>query len=321
MQREVSGLQEQTAKPAVSVIMGVYNQWNETALREAVGSILNQTFADFEFIIWDDGSHPCVAKTIQSLSALDGRIQIAGRDENHGLAYSLNACIGMARGTYIARMDADDISLPQRLKRQFDFLESHTEYAWCGCNTGLFDQNGVWGVRKMPEKPVLRDYLKYSPYVHPTVMFRAKLFDANEGYLESGETLRCEDYEIFMRFMECGLQGYNLQEVLFCYREDQDSYQRRKFCFRLNEAKLRYRNFRKMGILFPAGWIYALRPIAGGLLPSGILARLKRNEGIRVKREESKGDSRLLQQTTEIYAVPQYTLSDVSAQNGFARMP
>lgn len=314
-------MQEHIPKPAISVIMGVYNQWNESILRQAVCSILNQTFTDFEFIIWDDGSHPSVARTIQSLSVLDQRIRIAGKDQNHGLAYSLNACISMARGKYIARMDADDISLPQRLKKQYEFLESHTEYAWCGCNTNLFDQNGIWGIRRMPEMPVWRDYLKFSPYVHPTVMFRAKLFDANEGYLESEETLRCEDYEIFMRLLECGLQGYNLQENLFCYREDKESYQRRKICFRINEAKLRYRNFKKMGILFPTGWLYVLRPIAGGILPSKIIAFLKRSEGIRVKREENKGENRLRQQTTEIYAVPPYTLKDTAAQKGLARMP
>ena len=268
-------MQEHTAKPTISVIMGVYNQWSEDILREAVSSILNQTFTDFEFIIWDDGSHPSVAKTIQSRSGLDKRIKIAGKDKNHGLAYSLNACIGMAQGKYIARMDADDRSFPQRLERQYEFLESHPEYAWCGCNTNLFDQNGIWGIRRMPQIPTLSDYLKFSPYVHPTVMFRAKLFDANEGYLESEETLRCEDYEIFMRFLECGLQGYNLQEVLFCYREDQESYQRRKFGFRVKEAKLRYRNFQKMGILFPIGWLYVLRPIGGGILPSKIISFLK----------------------------------------------
>ena len=314
-------MQKHTAKPAISVIMGVYNQWNEKILREAVDSILNQTFTDFEFIIWDDGSHSSVAKTIQSLSVLDKRIKIYGKDKNCGLAYSLNACIGMAQGKYIARMDADDISLPKRLEKQYEFLEFHEEYAWCGCNTNLFDKNGVWGIRKMPQIPVLSDYLKFSPYVHPTVMFRAKLFDANEGYLESEETLRCEDYEIFMRFLNCGLQGFNLQETLFCYREDKESYQRRKFCFRVNEAKLRYRNFQKMKILFPLGWLYVLRPIVGGILPSKIIAYLKRNEGIRVRREENKGESRLRQQTTEVSAVPQHTLSDAAAQKGFAGMP
>ena len=176
----------------VSVIMGVYNQWNREALQKAVKSILNQTLTDFEFIIYDDGSDPEAAGYIRELEKLDERIVLIGKEENHGLAFSLNMCIGAAKGKYIARMDADDIALPERLQEQ------HKEYAWCGCNTRLFDENGVWGERKMPELPSDKDYLPFSPFIHPTVMYRRKLFEKNEGYHVSPETLRCEDYEIFM---------------------------------------------------------------------------------------------------------------------------
>ena len=123
----------------VSVIMGVYNQWNREALQKAVKSILNQTLTDFEFIIYDDGSDPEVAGYIRELEKLDERIVLIGKEENHGLAFSLNMCIGAARGKYIARMDADDIALPERLQVQYDFMEQHKEYAWCGCNTRLFE--------------------------------------------------------------------------------------------------------------------------------------------------------------------------------------
>ena len=127
----------------VSVIMGVYNQWNREALQKAVKSILNQTLTDFEFIIYDDGSDPEVAGYIRELEKLDERIVLIGKEENHGLAFSLNMCIGAARGKYIARMDADDIALPERLQVQYDFMEQHKEYAWCGCNTRLFDERCV----------------------------------------------------------------------------------------------------------------------------------------------------------------------------------
>ena len=271
-------------QPMVSVIMGVYNQWNETVLREAVNSILNQTYKNLEFIIWDDGSHPEAAKLVQSLSALDQRILVAGREKNRGLAYSLNECIRMAKGKYIARMDADDISLPDRIAKQVSFMEKNKDYAWCGCNTLLFDEKGVWGVRKMPETPDEKDYLRSSQFVHPSVMFRAMVFDEHEGYLEAEETLRCEDYEIFMRLRQKGLRGYNLQEVLFSYRENNESYEKRRFHFRVNEAKLRYRNFKKMKMLLPFGWIYCIRPIVGGLLPASIISFLKRSEGARTKK-------------------------------------
>jgi glycosyltransferase involved in cell wall biosynthesis len=285
----------------ISVIMGVYNQWNKGILLDAVQSILDQTMREFEFIIWDDGSDPEAAGHIQELADMDERIVLAGKEENRGLAYSLNACIRLAKGKYIARMDADDISLPNRLERQYQFLESHPEYAWCGCNTQLFDADGVWGIRRMPERPEKSDYLKYSPYVHPTVMFRSLVFDSNEGYLESEDTLRCEDYEIFMRLRSAGLWGYNLQETLFCYREDKAAYKRRKMKYRIREAKLRYCNFKEMGILFPFGWLYVIRPIAGGFIPTPLMTFLKRTRCEQAQRR-SYGQTQ-----QEVSNLPEYT--------------
>lgn len=101
-------------------------------------------------------------------------------------------------------MDADDISDPNRLKVQYDFLEKNPQYSWCGCNARLLDENGIWGTREMPEAPAEKDYLKYSPYIHPTVMYRASLFEETDGYKVSEETLLCEDYEIFMRLRQMG---------------------------------------------------------------------------------------------------------------------
>lgn len=265
-------------EPLISVIMGVYNQWDRESLRQAVYSILEQTFTEWEFIIYDDGSLPEAAAYIRELKGLDPRIVLIGREENHGLAFSLNACIDRARGKYIARMDADDIADPERLQVQFNFMEHHPEYAWCGCNTRLFDENGIWGCRRMPEQPKYRDYLKYSPYVHPTVMYRREIFEQDGGYRAGEETLRCEDYEIFMRLRRHGLKGYNIQQFLFSYREDKESFRKRKMKYRINEAKLRYRNFKAMKILFPIGWLYVIRPVAAGLLPADAVAWMKRTE-------------------------------------------
>lgn len=265
-------------KTKVSVIMGVYNQWDEQILRDSVNSILNQSLRDLEFIIYDDGSDEKAAEYIKSLSSLDERIVLIGKEENHGLAFSLNECIGKARGKFIARMDADDISLPMRLEKQICFLEEHPEYMWCGCNANLFDEQGIWGERKMPETPTQGDYLKYSPYIHPSVVYRAEVFETMEGYKVSAETLRCEDYEIFMRFQQAGFKGYNIQENLFQYRENKESFQRRTIKSRFNEAKVRYRNFKAMGILSPKNWIFVIRPMAAGLVPYRLLMWLKRKE-------------------------------------------
>lgn len=260
----------------VSVIMGVYNQWDKKALHKAVRSILNQTLKELEFIIYDDGSAPEVSAWIRELETWDNRIVLIGRSENNGLAFSLNACIGKARGNYIARMDADDISLSKRLQVQFDFMEQNKQYAWCGCNAKLFDERGIFGERRMPEIPTPKDCLRYSPFIHPTVMYRRELFEQNEGYKEGKETLRCEDYEIFMRFLQRGYQGYNIQQTLFCYRENEMSYDKRTFQARFNEAKIRYKNFVKMELLFPFGWCYVLRPLVGAVVPKKVLLYIKR---------------------------------------------
>ncbi len=275
--------------PEISVIMGVYNQLNKEVLLAAVYSILNQSLTDFEFIIYDDGSCPEAAELLREVERLDKRIVLIGHAENHGLAFSLNECIHRARGKYIARMDADDISYPDRLQKQKDFLDRNREFSWVGCNIEVFDETGIWGRRQMPEQPRESDYLRYSPFAHPTVMYRAEIFDSDRNYAASKEMLRCEDYEIFMRFMKAGLKGANLQEYLFCYREDMDSYKKRTFQHRMNEARCRYRNFRSMGILFPKGWLYILRPVAACLVPDRLLAWFKRRESAIVYSYDNNG--------------------------------
>lgn len=110
----------------VSVIMGVYNQWNREALQKAVKSILNQTLTDFEFIIYDDGSDPEVAGYIRELEKLDERIVLIGKEENHGLAFSLNMCIGAAKGKYLpAWVQTISGTAGSRLQVQYDFMEQH----------------------------------------------------------------------------------------------------------------------------------------------------------------------------------------------------
>lgn len=267
-------LKENTT-PEISVIMGIYNQRYHGAIDRAVDSILAQSFSDFEFIIYDDGSDADISEKIRSLKKRDDRIVVIGSDENQGLAFSLNQCLGRARGRYIARMDADDISCPDRLMRERSFLEEHPLYDWCGCNARIYDEKGEWGHTVRPEIPAGNDYLKYSPYIHPSVMYRAQILQDIGGYDDGRETLRCEDYEIFLRLYQSGYRGYNIQEELLLYYIDRDGYHERDFKYRIYEAKVRYRNFRKMGILFPRGWLYCLRPIIGAFIPVGLIEKIK----------------------------------------------
>ncbi|HJA93977.1 MAG TPA: glycosyltransferase [Candidatus Eisenbergiella merdipullorum] len=262
--------------------MGVYNQHNKKELEAAVRSILNQTITGWELIICDDGSEGEAAENLKRYEKRDGRIRVIRHDTNRGLAATLNTCISQAKGKYIARMDADDISMPDRLERQYQFLEAHPEYAFVGCNAELIDDSGIWGMRKMPEKPEKKDFLPFSPFIHPSVMVRREVYLKTGGYYVSKETWRCEDYELFMRLYAQGYRGINMQEILFCYRENKESYERRKFRYRLDEAKIRHRNFKYLGMRGPAVWLYTIRPVAAGLLPVPVLMYLKRRQ---VKKE------------------------------------
>ncbi|MDE7351754.1 MAG: glycosyltransferase [Acetatifactor sp.] len=262
--------------PKISVIMGIYNQWNREYLDQAVMSVLRQSFWDFEFIIYNDGSDPEVCGYLEKYVQMDERVVLINSPENHGLAYSLNTCIDLARGKYLARMDDDDICDRDRLAVQYEYMEAHPEIAYAGCNAKLIDERGVWGRRVMPEFPLKQSFLRFSPFIHPTVMIRRSIFDTQEAYRFSKDTWRCEDYELFMRLLKLGYRGANIQQELFFYREDPNSYRKRKFRYRMDEMKLRYRNFSELGLLYPLGWLYVVRPLAAAIVPSGLIYGAKK---------------------------------------------
>lgn len=262
--------------PVISVIMGVYNQTKEEQLLQAVDSVLTQSFQDLEFLIFDDGSKEAGRKLLEQVAGRDSRIRLLGESRNHGLAYALNQCIKEASGKYLARMDADDICLPERLTRQYAYLESHPETAFVGSGAKLIDDAGIWGERRMKEEPQAEDYIRYSPFIHPTVMFRTDVLRREGGYLVSEETRRCEDYELFLRLYLKGCRGYNLPEELLCYREDRAAYRRRTFRDRICEMKLRRRYFPRLPVSGPRRIAGMLRPVFAGLVPGSVIRAVRR---------------------------------------------
>lgn len=259
----------------ISIIMGVYNPKSKKQITDAVMSIVNQSYDNWELILCDDGSDEKYKETIEEVSKLDNRIRLIKNSINRGLGYSLNKCLEVAEGDYIARMDADDISEEKRLEIEHVFLENHPEYDWVGTNSKLFDEDCIWGDDKVPEKPESNDFLKYSPYIHPTIMFRKKELSEAGGYSTSDLTRRCEDYELFMRLHENGKKGYNIQEPLLLYREDQNTYSKRNMSNRMKEMIVRYQGFRKLGILHPGTFVFVIRPVIGGILPTSFLKYIR----------------------------------------------
>lgn len=158
--------------PTVSVIMGVYNCQNVGLLEKSVDSIINQTFQDWEFLICNDGSTDDTFIELKKIESRDSRIRILTYEKNRGLSHALNVCLQAAKGEYIARQDDDDVSKPERLEKQVDFLNEHSEYAIVGTCADVFDDDGIWGKYEVVESPSKKDFFWNSPFMHPTMMMR-----------------------------------------------------------------------------------------------------------------------------------------------------
>lgn len=256
--------------------MGVYNAGNDDMLQTAIESILTQSYRDFEFIICDDGSTDDTYDILKRIAATNQRIILLKNTSNLGLAASLNKCLEVSKGRFIARMDADDISAPTRLEEELNFLYKHTEYAFVGSSIYLFDDTGIYGKRLYEERPKRRSFLFNSPFVHPTIMIRKEALTSVNGYRIARETRRMEDYDLFMRLYYYNYKGYNLSECLYYYREDKQAFTKRKYRYRIDEAIVRYRGFRQLKLM-PFGYLYVIKPLIVGLLPYHLIKKLKRD--------------------------------------------
>ena len=203
-------------KPEVSVIFPAYNA--ERYLCEAIASILSQTFRNFELIIVDDGSADNTRSIIEDFAKKDLRIRPLFNERNRGVVESLNRAIDAAKGKYIARMDHDDISMPERLETQIRFLEEHPEISAVGSNVILIDDKGdTIGIRRLPEtsEEIAQFLVLGNQLVHPTVMLRREVFDAVSKYKK---VLHAEDYHLWIEMVKKGLKLYNIQTPLMKYR-------------------------------------------------------------------------------------------------------
>lgn len=205
---------EERKLPTVSVLMSVYREKPEW-LEESINSILNQTFKNFEFIIINDNPGGVEQKSIlNKYQSLDDRIIVVQNPCNLGLTKSLNIGLKLARGKYIARMDADDISLSNRFLKQFEYLESHREIGVCGCNVETFgSKQMLWVYPDTYQKCLL---FFRSPFAHPSVMIRSCVLKDN--HIIYNENMHCaQDFDLWERLYPI-TQFANLQEVLLRYR-------------------------------------------------------------------------------------------------------
>ena len=258
----------------VSVIMASYN--SEKTIAESIDSILNQTFSDWELIICDDGSRDSTFQIIQKYAErYPDKIVAIQNEQNSKLPYSLNRCLEYAKGEYIARMDADDRSYPERLEKQYDYLMKHPGIDVVGTGMTCFDGNDIIGERLPPKKPSSDIIGVGVPFFHATIMMKKSVYDVLNGYSMKSYVLRCEDVDLWIRFFAKGFKGANLQEPLYYVREDMAAAKRRNFKNAANSSRTLFFGFRENG--YPVKqYIYVVKPIISILLPQKLKYAINR---------------------------------------------
>ncbi len=263
----------------VSIIMGIYNC--ASTLPRAIDSILNQTYDGWKLIMCDDGSaDDTYAVAAEYQERYPERITLIQNEKNMGLNYTLNHCLKYADTEYIARMDGDDISLPARLETEIRFLDEHPQYAIVSCPMIYFDEKGDSMTGKGNGEVDIRFISRGTPHCHAPCVVRKEAYDAVGGYTVAKKRLRMEDWDLWVRMYAKGYRGYNLREPLYKMFDGRDAYKRRAFKFRLNEARMSAFATKELH-LSPVNYIYCLRPILVGLLPSPVYSYLHKRKGRR----------------------------------------
>ena len=229
-------------KPPISVVMPAYN--SEKYISEAIESILNQTYKNFEFIITNDGSTDKTLSIIKKYAKQDKRIKIINNEKNLGISPSLNNGVKASKGKYIAIMNHDDISLTTRFEEQIKHMEKHPEIGILGTFIETFDERGNVFIRKYPVKDskIRKKIFFYSPLSHPSTIIRKEVFSEVGFYKERASP--CEDVELYFRVGE-RYKLENLPKILLRYRIHKSTVTMRKT--RLMEKKAnwirwKYRN-------------------------------------------------------------------------------
>ena len=259
----------------VSIAMAIYNC--SDTLKEAIDSIIAQTYKDWELIMCDDGSHDNTLKIAKEYEEKYENILVIQNGENIGLPASLNHCVEHAQGEFIARMDGDDISLPERFEVEVSMLNAHPEFAIVSCAMINFDENGDWGVQRKPEYPTRNDFLYDSPICHaPCIMRKDALADVGY-YTVRPDLRRGQDYFLWHKFYCKGYRAYNMQTPYYKMRDDQAAAARRgtnlsfrkRFASRWERAKVQWEIIGNLGFPFYKRFA-VLRPLIIACLPQSI---------------------------------------------------
>lgn len=259
-------------KPRISVIMGIYNC--APTLSEALDSLLAQTYQDFKVIMCDDASRDNTLEVAQSyVERYPDKFILIRNKHNLKLAATLNHCLEYADTEYVARMDGDDISIPERFERELHFLDAHPEYALVSCPMIYFDENGDYRIGHASGEPSIMAF-NSSPFCHAPVMMRREVLNQIGNYTAEPRTERIEDYYLWFKFYYAGYKGYNLPEPLYKMRNDRNAFIRRKPKDRWRTYKITIEVKSKLGLPHP--YLSGIPSLCKALIPSFLIQYFKR---------------------------------------------
>lgn len=258
-------------EPFVSIIMSEYNT-DIKLLKNSIRSILHQSYNNFEFIIVDDCGKNNLNEIVKEFN--DSRIVVLKNDVNLGLVASLNKALSYSKGKYIARMDTDDFSYENRLEKQVEFLENHSEIDVVAGNADYYDENGIWGESNFSGKVDRNDFLRGCPIMHPTVMMRSEVIKNNKGYLNYN---RCEDYATWIKMFLNGKSFFNMNDKLIKYHLSELDFKKNNIKNNKGYLKLLRTLYRQLSPSFIQFHKMYIKSIISSILPYKYMYKRKLN--------------------------------------------
>lgn len=260
--------------PKISIIMAVYN--GGEFLSDSILSILNQTYKDFEFIIINDGSTDNSLKIVEDLQKNDGRIKIINNAQNLGLTKSLNVGFFASKGEYIARLDAGDISLPERIEKQVEFLDENKNIGLVGAWMYIINTKGeVLREIKYPtgDKKLKKALINYNPFVHSSIMIRREILPKMNIYDEDYKYT--QDYKLYFDLYPY-IEFANIPITLVKYRKSPNSITSRK-----NRSQMAFANKARMyaiklGYYSKWNYVYIIKYYLISLIPTKLKFFIKK---------------------------------------------
>lgn len=255
-----------SSSPRITVLMAIYNC--APTLVEALDSLMAQTYQRFKVVLCDDCSTDNTYDVARKyIEQYPDKFILIRNDTNRKLPYSLNRCLEYADTEYVARMDGDDISKPERFEKEIAFLDSHPEYALVSCPMEYFDENGVFMVGKDELEPTAKSFLKGSPFSHAAVMMRTENLKSVGAYTVARWTQRGQDVHLWAKFYSRGYIGYNLSDPLYMMRDDAAAYKRRTMKEAFQSVRRSCKIFQLLGISRVRNLFPIIRPIIVCSLP------------------------------------------------------